>query len=129
MKIEYIKSGDYLVPNINIKNDLDLYKLNKYGRMRYKFIKEVMKIEYMNLLMENKLQKHLLDIQNKVRKELDKLICLLAEKENITEDLKEFDNFEWTKCMNNIKNRAEEVVINKIIYKKEVINNGKIINR
>lgn len=121
MKIEYEKNGDYLIPKLDVKSDLDFSKLNKYGLLRYEILKEFKEVEFQQLLLENKMQKHLLDMQKEIKIEMKRIIQELTEKENITEDLKEKNHLEWTGAMNNIKNRAEEVILKQIILRDEVI--------
>lgn len=120
MKIDYIKNGDYLIPNLTFENDLNLSKLNKYGLLRYNLLKEYMIIDYTELLLENKLQNHLEEVQDTATTMVDTIIIELTEKENVNEELKEKDHLEWAKAMKNIKNRAEEVVLKEIVLRKEV---------
>ncbi len=120
MKIEYEKNGDYLIPKLGVKSDLDFSKLNKYGLLKYDMLKEFKEAEFKQLLLENKMQKHLLDMQKEIKIEMKRIIKELAEKENITEELKEKNHLEWARAMNNIKNRAEQIILKEIILRDEV---------
>lgn len=72
--------------------------------------------EYIEMLVSNELKSYLLDIEDECKGKLDILIKRMAEKENVTEELKTNNQLEWITKMNNIKNRAEEIVLNEVIY-------------
>ena len=72
--------------------------------------------EYTEMLLSNELKSYLLDIEDKCKENLDILIKEMAEKESITEELKANNQLKWVARMNNIKNRAEEIILNEIIY-------------
>ena len=117
--IEYRLVGDYYVPNISIpkENVETIYKnIGKYGRLRLTFLKENNKTLYQELLLDNKLHEHLVKINEETKSKINELINLLSKQENVNENLKENNQLEWVKRMNNIKNRAEEIALNEIIY-------------
>ena len=116
MEFDYIKYGDYYVPNLITPKNIPNFKLGKYGRMRLRYLKEHRKAKYTILLMKNKLQKHLLDVDKTAYERLHLLMQQLAERENITEELKATNQFEWVRLMNNIKNSAEEIIFNELIF-------------
>lgn len=116
MKIEYTKVGDYYLPNLVAPENMKNFKIGKYGKLRLRYLKEHKKAEYTILLMDNKLQKHLMDIDKTANERFDLLMKQFAEKENITEELKATNQMEWVCRMNNIKNRAEEIIFNELIY-------------
>ena len=95
--IEYIKQGDYYVPNLILKGTEKEINLGKYGRMRLRFLKEHKKAEYTILLMNNELQKHLIDIDKTARNRVEILIKQFAKQENITEELKAQDQLRWVR--------------------------------
>ena len=95
-------SGSYM-PNIVLSGTEKDIKLGKYGRMRLRYLKEHRKAKYTILLMKNKLQKHLLDVDKTAYERLHLLMKQLAERENITEELKANNQMEWVRLMNNIK--------------------------
>ena len=116
MNIEYTKQGDYYIPNIVAPKNIKGFILGKYGRMRLRYLKEHKKAEYIILLMNNKLQKHLMEIDQSTNKRFKLLIKQFVKQENITEGLKVNNQMEWVAKMNNIKNRAEEIIFNELIY-------------
>lgn len=116
MDIEYRKVGDYYLPNLVAPENIKNFKLGKYGKLRLKYLKDFKKAEYTILLMDNKLQKHLMQIDKQANDRFELLIKQLIEKENITEELKAINQMEWVGRMNNIKNRAEEIILTELIY-------------
>lgn len=116
MNIEYTKQGDYYIPNIIAPENTKGFILSKYGRMRLKYLKEHKKAEYTILLMNNKLQSHLIEIDKTANKRFNLLMQQFAKQENITEELKINNQMEWVAKMNNIKNRVEEIIFNELIY-------------
>ncbi len=116
MDIEYRKVGDYYLPNIVAPRNIKNFKLGKYGRLRLNYLRIYKKAEYTIMLMDNKLQKHLMQIDKQANKKFELLMKQLATKENITEELKATNQMEWVGKMNNIKNCAEEIILKELIY-------------
>lgn len=116
MEIEYTKHGDYYLPNLIDTGNIRDLKLEKYGKMRLKFLQEQKKAEYNILWMNNELKQHLLNIDNVANKRFELLMKQFVEKENITEELKSQDQLKWVGLMNNIKNCAEEIILKELIY-------------
>ena len=84
--------------------------------MRLHYLKTQKKAEYTILLTEDKLNKHLQEIDKTATNRYNLLMKQLAEQENITEELKAINQLEWVGKMNSIKNRAEEIIFNELIY-------------
>ncbi len=116
MKIDYHKVGDYYLPNLYLDTNFDYSKIGRYGRMRFQFLKENKKAEYIILFMQNKLQNHLLEIDIIANNRFEFLMKEFAKRENITEELKEKDQLKWVGLMNNIKHSAQEIVLKELIY-------------
>ena len=116
-KITYRKEGDYFIPNLYIENNKNNdYHIGKYGRLRLNYLKEHKRVIYTELMLDGKLSEHLALIDEDANKRLDYIISKLAKAEGIDEDLKRTNQMQWVQAMNNIKNRAEEIVLNEIIY-------------
>ena len=113
--IEYHLEGDYYIPNLVLPKQ-EKVTLNKYGRMRLKYLKENKKAEYSIMLMDGTLTKHLKEIQETVQKRVNQIINQLKEKSNLTENMKDTDMLYWVGTMNMIKAQAEEIVISELIY-------------
>ena len=114
-EITYRKEGDYLIPNLALKNQENVV-LGKYGRARLKYIKENKLGLYTDLILNGTLPDHLIEIDKCANKRVKSIINELTKKENVDENLKQINQLEWVRCMNNIKNRAEEIVLNELIY-------------
>ncbi len=112
--IEYTKVGDYYMPNLVLEKEKII--LNKYGRMRLKFLKENRKAEYTIMFTKGTLNKHLKEIQETAEKRIDIIIEQLKQKNNLTEEMKNTDQLYWVSMMNNFKSTAEEMVVNELIY-------------
>ena len=115
MKIDYRKCGDYFIPNLYLPKQPKGH-IGKYGRLRLNYLKNFDRGLYTELLIDGTLKQYLLDIDENANNKVNLLIKQLAADENINEQLKEHHQIEWVQAMNNIKNRAEEIVLNEIIY-------------
>ena len=115
--IEYTKVGDFYLPNIALPKPRRTGNIGKYGRLRLQYLEEHHKAECMLMRINNELTSHLLDIEDECRTRVENLIEQMAKKENITEELKAHNQLEWVQKTNNIKNRAEEIAYNEIIYR------------
>lgn len=116
MNIEYTKVGDYYLPNLVAPENIKNFSLGKYGKLRLRYLKEHRNAEYTILLMDNELQKHLMDVDNQANERFELLMKQFAEEENITEELKATNQLEWVGRMNNIKHCAEEIILKELIY-------------
>lgn len=114
--IEYRLVRDYYIPNITIPKSRRTGNIGKYGRLKLNYMKKYKIPEYTEMLLSNELKSYLLDIEDECKEKLDILIKQMAEKENVTEELKANNQMEWVHKMNNIKSRAEEIVLNEVIY-------------
>ena len=111
----YTKVGDYYIPNIAVP-DTKKYNIGKYGNLRKTFLKEHHKSYYTILFMEGKLFEHLAEIDETCHSVLKDMITKMAEQEGVTEQLKATSQLEWVQKMNNIRNRAEEVIMREYVY-------------
>ena len=116
MNIEYVKYGDYLLPNLVIENQ-NYGEINKYGLLRLDYIKEQKKGLYQTLLMKNELTNHLLSVSNEAEERFKVLMDnYIKNDEKLSEKSKENNQIEWVKLMNNYKNTAEEIILKELIY-------------
>lgn len=116
MKLNYTKIGDYLLPNITIKNQ-NYGKINKYGYLRLEYLKEYNKGLYTTLLMKNELTNHLVSVSNECEDILKILMNnYIKNDEKLSEKSKENNQLEWVKLMNNYKDCAEEIILKELIY-------------
>ena len=116
MKLIYTRNGDYLFPNLTIKNQ-STNGINKYGYLRLHYLKENKKALYTTLLMTNELTNHLISVSKNSE---DRLQILMENYKNSDERLseknKEINHIEWSKLMNNYKNMAEEIILKELIF-------------
>ena len=115
-KTNYHQEGDYLIPDLVIKKDRRDYQIGKYGYLRLDFLKNHKRGLYCELSLKNELNKHLIEIDKEANKRVNIIINQLAKKENVSVYPDGKEPLSWTQKMNNIKNRAEEIVLNEIIY-------------
>ena len=113
--IDYHLEGDYYIPNI-VAPKQERVILNKYGRMRLDYLKNHKKTDYMMMNMNGTLNSHLKEIQETADTRVQQIISELKAKSDLTEDMKNTDMLYWVGTMNAIKNQAEEIVLNELIY-------------
>jgi len=113
--IKYHLEGDYYIPNLAMPKQ-EKITLNKYGRMRLKYLKEHKKAEYTIMLMNGTLNTHLKEIQETADNRAQQIISELKAKNDLTEDMKNTDMLYWVGTMNSIKAQAEEIVFSELIY-------------
>ena len=111
----YRQVGDYFIPNLVLTDDGD-YQIGKYGRMRRSYLKEHRKILYTNYVVEGTLFKHLAEIDQACNERIEIIVSAMSEQEGVTEALKAADQMEWVRRKNNIRNRAEEIVLTELVY-------------
>ena len=115
-KIEYVKVGDYYIPNLTLPKPRRTGNIGKYGRLKLSYMKKHNIPEYTEMLLNNELNSYLLDVEDECKNKIEILIKQMAKKENITEELKATNQLEWVGKMNSIKQSAEEIVLNELIY-------------
>lgn len=115
MNISYTKKGDYLLSDLILENKKQ-YNIGKYGLLRLNYIKKFKLGLYFDLLVNDKLNRYLHNIDITVMEKVQKLINELSGKENITEELKDSNQMLWISKMNNIKNIADEIALKEYIY-------------
>ena len=115
MELTYTKVGDYYLPDLAL-DDAAEYEIGVYGRMREKFLKEHRPGVYNRMLLFGELWKHLAEIDAACHERMGFLIPAMAKQEGVTEALKATDQMEWVGHMNNIRNRAEEIVLHELVY-------------
>lgn len=114
--IEYIKQGDYYLPNLVLSAEDTNYQIGRYGRMKLNHLKNNKKSEYTILFMDGKLNRYLHEIDIACEERIRTIISQLVKQENLTEELKATNQMEWVRSINSIKNRAEEIALNELIY-------------
>ena len=114
MSINYICTGDYLIPSLKLQEETRL--VGKWGRMHRDYLKEYHPIQFNNLVLSGNLWTYLADLNEQANQRLEVLITQLKSAEGVTEGLKASDPMSWTQRMNNIAARAEEIIREELIY-------------
>ena len=117
--IEYVRNGDYYIPNLTVPDD-KVYNIGKYGRMHAKFIKENRPCFYSMKMMNGTWLAYLEEIDASAKEMVNKLIKDMAVNQGITEEQKAKDQMAWVGAMNNIRHSAEEFVLRDFICSMEV---------
>ena len=113
--ISYTLQGDYYLPDLKLPKQPKI-EIGIWGKRHLRYIKQHHKIRYTNLLTSCKLTAYLADIDEQAEDMFFRLVKQLAEKEGVTEQLKAENQMLWVKRMNNIRNRATEIVNTELIY-------------
>ena len=114
--ISYRNVGDYNIPNLVLPPEEANITLGKWGMLYKNYLLNHEKVVFSTLLAEGKLYQHCAEIENQARNMLDTLVEQMKVSGGVTEHLKEQDQLEWVQRMNNIQQRANEIVFNELIY-------------
>lgn len=112
----YTQVGDYMLPDLLPAEEEKEANIGVWGMRHKRYLKQHHKVRYHNLLTSGKLNSYLVDIEQQAQNLFLRLVKDLAEKENVTEELKASDMMLWVQKMNNIRNRATEIVNTELIY-------------
>ncbi len=112
----YTQVGDYLLPNLSLPAEEKETNIGVWATRHKRYLKQNHKVRYYNLLTSGKLDSYLTDIEEQAQNLFSRLVKDLAEKENVTEKLKSDSPILWVRKMNNIRNRATEIVNEQVIY-------------
>ena len=113
MELTYTMQGDYQIPNLTTP---ETPKLGKYGMLRRSYLKNHRTHLYTGMLLSDKLNQHLQEIDRQASEMMEKLTAQMKETRNITEELKAADQMEWIRQTNSIRSTAEEIVMTELIY-------------
>ena len=111
--IDYVLVGDYYIPDLKLPEEER--PIGKYGRMHREYLRENHPILFNELALRFQLWTYLADLNEQAEKRLQFIIKQMQETENVTDELKEQNQMAWVQAMNNIYNRAEEIVIHELV--------------
>ena len=114
MEIQYIRVGDYFIPDLMLPEESR--PIGKWGRMHREYLKEHKPIQYNCLLLSGELRTYLADLNEQAQDRLERMLDQMKMAEGVTEELKAADPMAWVGAMNNIRNRAEEIILQELIY-------------
>ena len=114
MEMQYIRVGEYFIPDLELPEEAR--PIGKWGRMHRDYLREYKPIQYNCLLLSGKLWTYLADLNEQAQDRLERIIDQMKMAEGVTEELKAADPMAWVGAMNNIRNRAEEIILQELIY-------------
>jgi hypothetical protein len=110
----YVRQGDYMIPDLTLPTEEE-QPIGIWGQRHARHLKQHHKVLYMNLLTSGKLNSYLADINEQAEDMFSRLVKQMAAHEGITEQLKAENQLLWIQKMNNIRNRANEIVSYELI--------------
>ena len=116
----YELHGDYYLPCLVIPKK-EVHTIGIWGRKHLNYIKEYCPVLYDDLILSGKLYSYLADIDTQARNKLNLIVTQMAEKGGINEHMKERNQLAWVRAMNSIRNRAEEIINEELIYGEDVV--------
>ena len=114
MKIEYTKVGDYYLPNLYYPEETR--PIGLWGMLRKEYLKEHKSGTYTYFLLTARLDSYLADLNEQAQERFELIEAQMRSAEGVTEDLKAQNPMEWVRRANNIRNRAQEIVLNELVY-------------
>ena len=114
MKLEYIRNGDYYIPNLTIQKEER--SIGKWGRMHREFLRMHHPIQFSQLVLSDTLFTYLADLNEQAQQRMEALVSQLQVAEGVNEELKAADPIAWVQHMNNIQARAEEIIREELIF-------------
>ena len=112
--IDYVLVGDYYIPDLKLPEENR--PIGRYGRLHLDYLKQEHPAQYSSLTLTGKLWTYLADLNEQAEERLDLIIEQMKATEGVTEELKARNQLEWVGRMNNIRNRAEEIIKSELIY-------------
>ena len=112
--IDYILVGDYYIPDLKLPEENR--PIGRYGRLHREYLKQEHPARYSSLILTGKLWTYLADLNEQAEERLDLIIEQMKAVEGVTEELKARNQLEWVGRMNNIRNRAEEIIKSEMVY-------------
>ena len=112
--IDYILAGDYYIPDLKLPEENR--PIGRYGRLHREYLKQEHPARYSSLILTGTLWIYLADLNEQAEERLNLIIEQMKAAEGVTEELKARNQLEWVGRMNNIRNRAEEIIKNELIY-------------
>ena len=114
-ELTYTRCGDYYIPDLKLSEQPEA-PIGKYGRMRQRYLKEHRPGLYSSLILSEKLNPHLLEIDRAARERMDAMLPRMMEAAGVTEELKARDPMRWVGLMNTLKAQVEEVIFSELIW-------------
>ncbi len=117
-ELTYSRCGDYYIPDLKLSEQAET-PIGKYGRMRKRYLEKHRPVLYNNLILQEKLYPHLLEIDKAANERMETLMPQLMKAAGVNETLKAADQMRWAGLMNALKAQAEEMILSELIFDKE----------
>ena len=118
-KLNYIRCGDYYIPDIRLLEENR--PIGRWGCMYRDYITEHNPIRFNDLCLSGELWTYLADLNEQAQTRLELIIEQMKAAEGLTEGMKATDQMAWVGAMNNIRNRAEEIILREMIYEEDAV--------
>ena len=118
MNIEYIRCGDYYIPDLKLTEESR--PIGKWGRLHRDYLKEYHPIQFNLLALSGNFHSYLADLNEQAQERLSLIIKQMQASEGVTEEMKAANQMAWVGAMNSIRNRAEEIILRELIYGEDV---------
>lgn len=115
--LDYVLVGDYYIPDLKLPEENR--PIGRWGRMHRDYLKRYRPALYSELLLSGSLWTYLADLNEQAQNRLDTIMEQMKAAEGITEELKAHEQMAWVRAVNNIRNRAEEIILSELVYGKE----------
>ena len=118
-ELNYIRCGDYYIPDIRLPEETR--PIGRWGRMHRDYIKEHNPIRFTELCLSGKLWTYLADLNEQAQTHLELIIEQMKAAEGVAEGMKQYDQMAWVGAMNSIRTRAEEIILQEMIYEEDAV--------
>lgn len=112
--IDYVLVGDYYVPEIKLPEEKR--SIGYYGRLHREYLRQVKPMVFDDLILTGQLWTYLADLNEQATEHRNVMMQQFMEKENVTEELKQKNRYEWVRRMNGIRSRVDEIIMREMIY-------------
>ncbi len=114
--LDYTLVNDHYLPNLTVAAPAEQHPIGRWGRLHKKYLKEQHPLRYNQLVLSGELGSYLAKLDEQAEEQLALIVQPMQESEGVTEAMKAADQLEWVQQMNNIRNRAEEIVKAELIF-------------
>ena len=118
-ELNYIRCGDYYIPDIRLPEETR--PIGRWGRMHRDYLEQHHPIRFNDLVLSGQIWTYLADLNEQAQERLSLIIEQMKASEGVTEELKVADQMAWVGAMNSIRNRAEEIILREMIYEESAV--------
>ena len=116
----YELQGDYYIPCL-VLDETDTQPIGMWGRRHLSYLREHRPVLHTSLVLSGKLHRYLAEVDNRATEMFARLVTQMVAQQGITEQLKAQDQMAWVQRMNNIRNAAEEIILQDLIYGEDAV--------